>query len=98
MATAPRISSPRTLIDSAALRWPAVASPVEPGVVDNRIAAAAAHLRAHPASSADNLAAVTNLPTSRFLRLFRARTGTSFRRFRPSGCYPVDCRTTSSGV
>lgn len=52
--------------------------------IDSRIVAAAATLRAHPArsNSAAELAAEAHLSTSRFLRLFNAHAGTSFRRYR----------------
>ena len=53
-------------------------------ISDERIARAAALLRAHPAHdySAGELAAEVNLSSSRFLQLFAAHTGTSFRRYR----------------
>lgn len=52
--------------------------------VDPRIACAAAALLAHPAgaNSAGELAAAAHLSTSRFLHLFAAQSGTSFRRYR----------------
>ena len=48
------------------------------------MASAAAALLAHPAgsSSAAELAARAHLSTSRFLHLFAAQSGTSFRRYR----------------
>ncbi|MEV6557209.1 helix-turn-helix domain-containing protein [Nocardia sp. NPDC051756] len=52
--------------------------------IDDRIAAAAATLRAYPArsNSAAELAAEAHLSTSRFLHLFARDAGTSFRRYR----------------
>ncbi|MFD4356501.1 helix-turn-helix domain-containing protein [Nocardia sp. NPDC058518] len=52
--------------------------------IDPRIVAAAATLQAHPArpNSAAELAAEAHLSTSRFLHLFNAHAGTSFRRYR----------------
>lgn len=52
--------------------------------IDPRIAAAIATLRAHPGRnlSATELAAPAHLSTSRFLHLFSAQAGTSFRRYR----------------
>ncbi|MFI6997011.1 helix-turn-helix domain-containing protein [Nocardia sp. NPDC050175] len=52
--------------------------------IDDRIAAAAAILLAHPAraNSAAELAAEAHLSTSRFLHLFARHAGTSFRRYR----------------
>ncbi|NLE78764.1 MAG: helix-turn-helix transcriptional regulator [Rhodococcus sp.] len=52
--------------------------------VDARIATAIATLRAHPGRnlSATELAAEAHLSTSRFLHLFSAQAGTSFRRYR----------------
>lgn len=53
-------------------------------VADDRVARATALLRAHPAHdfSAGELAAELHLSPSRFLQLFAAHTGTSFRRYR----------------
>lgn len=53
-------------------------------VADDRVARATALLRAHPAHdfSAGELAAELHLSQSRFLQLFAAHTGTSFRRYR----------------
>lgn len=55
-----------------------------PPPIDDRIAAAIGTLRAHPGSnlSAADLAAAGHLSTSRFLHLFSANAGTSFRRYR----------------
>ncbi|NMO01357.1 helix-turn-helix transcriptional regulator [Gordonia sp. TBRC 11910] len=71
------------------------ASPIDPvtvldvaagadSIADERIAQATASLRAHPGHdySAADLAAQVHLSTSRFLQLFAAHTGTSFRRYR----------------
>lgn len=54
------------------------------GGVDERIRAAMLTLQAHPASnlSATALAAEADLSPSRFLHLFSATAGTSFRRYR----------------
>jgi AraC-like DNA-binding protein len=52
--------------------------------LDDRIAAALADLDAHPAATfpAARFAATAHLSESRFLHLFAAQTGTSFRRYR----------------
>lgn len=64
----------------------AVALACGPGTatIDDRIAAAAATLLAHPAraNSAAELAAEAHLSTSRFLHVFARHAGTSFRRYR----------------
>ncbi|WP_084727245.1 AraC family transcriptional regulator [Rhodococcoides yunnanense] len=56
----------------------------ESGCVDERIVDAMERLRAKPGAmiAAPELAAAVNLSTSRFLHLFSAETGTSFRRYR----------------
>ncbi|MBK1783308.1 AraC family transcriptional regulator [Prauserella cavernicola] len=66
----------------AARGWLALACPRAEPVLDERIAAATAVLRADPAPSAAELAAEAGLSMSRFLHLFRAQTGTSVRRYR----------------
>ncbi|HEV7977413.1 helix-turn-helix domain-containing protein [Amycolatopsis sp.] len=67
-----------------ALHWLDIAGPAKHHVLDERIDAAARHLRerTNPAPGADELATRAGLSTSRFLHLFREHTGTSFRRYR----------------
>ncbi|ASR34780.1 DNA-binding protein [Prauserella marina] len=67
-----------------ALRWLRVAAPSAPAGLDPRIARAARFLREHPdpAPTAEELAVRCGVSVSRFLHLFRAHTGTSFRRYR----------------
>ncbi|MFC3891005.1 helix-turn-helix domain-containing protein [Lentzea rhizosphaerae] len=55
---------------------------LDPASTDDRIRAALATLLADPALSAPQVAAEINLSTSRFLHLFSAESGTSFRRYR----------------
>ena len=55
---------------------------LEPDLGDDRIRAALGILRRHPSLSAPQVAAELNLSTSRFLHLFSAHAGTSFRRYR----------------
>ncbi|WP_394617691.1 helix-turn-helix domain-containing protein [Lentzea sp. JNUCC 0626] len=55
---------------------------LEPDLGDDRIRAAFSVLRAHPCLSAAEVAAELGLSTSRFLHLFSARSGTTFRRYR----------------
>ncbi|WP_243636751.1 AraC family transcriptional regulator [Rhodococcus sp. Eu-32] len=59
-------------------------SGAESRCVDERIVDAMARLRDKPGAmiAAPDLAAAVNLSTSRFLHLFSAETGTSFRRYR----------------
>ncbi|MEU3271769.1 AraC family transcriptional regulator [Saccharomonospora sp. NPDC006951] len=67
-----------------AQRWLDLAAPSAPAGLDPRIADAARFLREHPAPApaAAELAARCGVSVSRFLHLFRAGTGTSFRRYR----------------
>ncbi|PRX51160.1 AraC family transcriptional regulator [Prauserella shujinwangii] len=79
-ATAAALGAP-----GAVARWLELAAPAVPvPAPDNRIVAAAARLRGErgPALAAAQLAAESGLSLSRFLRLFRRETGTSFRRYR----------------
>ncbi|MGW6447508.1 helix-turn-helix domain-containing protein [Lentzea sp. NPDC055074] len=55
---------------------------LEPDLADDRVRAALGLLRAHPCLSAPQVAAELSLSTSRFLHLFSAHAGTSFRRYR----------------
>lgn len=55
---------------------------LEPDLADERIRTALSLLRTHPCLSAPQVAAEISLSTSRFLHLFSAQTGTSFRRYR----------------
>ncbi len=55
---------------------------LEPGLTDDRIRTALDTLLADPRLSAPQVAAEINLSTSRFLHLFSAAAGTSFRRYR----------------
>ncbi|SFR28335.1 AraC-type DNA-binding protein [Lentzea waywayandensis] len=55
---------------------------LEPDLADDRIRAALDLLQAHPCLSAPQVAAELSLSASRFLHLFSAHTGTSFRRYR----------------
>jgi len=63
-------------------RWLDLAAPVSASTVDGRITTAIQRLLEHPTGSATELAAGVGLSTSRFLHLFRAHTGTTFRRYR----------------
>ncbi|WP_236077652.1 AraC family transcriptional regulator [Rhodococcus sp. P1Y] len=56
----------------------------EPRLLDDRIREAMQIVRTKPGAvvAASDLAAAVNLSTSRFLHLFSAETGTSFRRYR----------------
>ncbi|GAA4231643.1 AraC-like DNA-binding protein [Streptosporangium album] len=64
--------------------WLDLAAPREPAQIDARIQEAAARLRTevHRTVSAEELAIGCGLSTSRFLHLFPAHTGTTFRRYR----------------
>lgn len=64
--------------------WLNLAAPAAPVPVDQRIRYATERLRAelHRTVTADELAGECGLSTSRFLHLFAAHTGTSFRRYR----------------
>ncbi|WP_280495104.1 AraC family transcriptional regulator [Nocardia asiatica] len=68
--------------DPCALARLVGAAPVP--ALDDRVAAAMASLLAHPAHElpADRFAAAAHLSESRFLHLFAAQAGTSFRRYR----------------
>ncbi len=68
--------------DPCALARLVAAAPVP--ALDDRVAAAMASLLAHPAHElpADHFAAAAHLSESRFLHLFTAQAGTSFRRYR----------------
>ncbi|MDX8028575.1 AraC family transcriptional regulator [Lentzea sp. BCCO 10_0856] len=55
---------------------------LEPDLSDDRIRTALGILLAHPCLSAPQVAAELSLSTSRFLHLFSAQAGTSFRRYR----------------
>jgi AraC-like DNA-binding protein len=55
---------------------------LEPDLADDRIRTALGILQAHPCLSAPQVAAELSLSTSRFLHLFSAQAGTSFRRYR----------------
>lgn len=55
---------------------------LEPDLGDDRIRTALGILRQHPWLSAPQVAAELSLSTSRFLHLFSAQAGTSFRRYR----------------
>jgi AraC-like DNA-binding protein len=55
---------------------------LDPDLTDDRIRTALSTLLADPALSATQVAAEINLSTSRFLHLFSAQAGTSFRRYR----------------
>nr|WP_256985341.1 helix-turn-helix domain-containing protein [Rhodococcus sp. 06-1059B-a] len=61
-----------------------ITSGPEPRQVDERIRAAVRIVREKPGAvvAAADLAAAVNLSTSRFLHLFSAEAGTSFRRYR----------------
>lgn len=63
---------------------PRIVGKSEPTATDPRIVLAVRAIRADPAGNlgASELAAAANLSTSRFLHLFSAHTGTSFRRYR----------------
>jgi AraC-like DNA-binding protein len=74
------VDVPFTLVDSAGERR--VRSALDPPLTDDRIRTALATLLADPALSAPQVAAEINLSTSRFLHLFSAESGTSFRRYR----------------
>jgi AraC-like DNA-binding protein len=76
------VSMSRRLDTATVPRWLDLAGPVPPERVDGRVAAATRHLLREPTISATELAAGIGLSTSRFLHLFRAHTGTSFRRYR----------------
>lgn len=72
---------------SSAQDWLDLAAPAAPAApvrVDHRIRYATERLRAevHRTVAADELAGDCGLSTSRFLHLFAAHTGTSFRRYR----------------
>lgn len=70
--------------DPDPLRLLDVASGTAHEPIDPRIAAAIAAVRANPAATvtARELATAAHLSTSRFLHLFSAQAGTSFRRYR----------------
>ncbi|WP_245849362.1 helix-turn-helix domain-containing protein [Lentzea kentuckyensis] len=55
---------------------------LDPGLTDDRIRFALTTLLADPGLSAPQVAAEINLSTSRFLHLFSANAGTTFRRYR----------------
>ncbi|MFD4641751.1 helix-turn-helix domain-containing protein [Lentzea sp. NPDC058436] len=55
---------------------------LEPDLGDDRVRTALDVLRRHPDLSAPQVAAELSLSTSRFLHLFSAHAGTSFRRYR----------------
>jgi AraC-like DNA-binding protein len=69
---------------TSARDWLDLAAPCGPAQVDPRIRVAVTRLRAevHRTVSAEELAIGCGLSTSRFLHLFTAHTGTSFRRYR----------------
>ncbi|GGS54035.1 AraC family transcriptional regulator [Actinokineospora fastidiosa] len=55
---------------------------LDPDLTDERVRTALGLLRSHPCLSAPRVAGEVGLSTSRFLHLFSAQTGTSFRRYR----------------
>jgi AraC-like DNA-binding protein len=76
--------APRPGSVTSASNWLDLAAPRRPVQIDARIQDAVARLRAevHRTVSAEELAIGCGLSTSRFLHLFPAHTGTSFRRYR----------------
>jgi len=76
--------APHLDVAASAQDWLDLAAPTGPARVDHRIHDATRRLRAevHRTASAEELAAECGLSTSRFLHLFSAHTGTSFRRYR----------------
>ncbi|GAA1536562.1 helix-turn-helix domain-containing protein [Actinomadura kijaniata] len=69
-------------LDARPAEWLDMAAPPGPTVQDPRIRAAARRLLDDPSLTAAEAARRCGLSTSRFLRLFAAHTGTTFRRYR----------------